>query len=109
MAAAAGSPSEPQHEPAPVEAAAATPASSDQQTTTSETGELLGRVASEISQAFQSSLVQVRQVYSDASACSGRRRWRPTRSCSDSMPSAGQPFELLDEWDLPDFRVTANH
>lgn len=59
MAAAAGSSSEPQHEPAPVDAAAATPTSSDQQTTTSETGELLGRVASEISQAFQSSLVQV--------------------------------------------------
>ncbi|KUF75937.1 hypothetical protein AM587_10004776 [Phytophthora nicotianae] len=60
MAAAAGSPAEPQHEPASEGEAAptATPASSDQQTPP-ETGELLGRVATEISQAFQSSLVQV--------------------------------------------------
>ncbi|KAL4110479.1 hypothetical protein PRIC1_002170 [Phytophthora ramorum] len=59
--AAAGSTAEPQHEPAPVDAASeggeATPAIEEQ--TPPETGELLGRVASEISQAFQSSLVQV--------------------------------------------------
>ncbi|KAF1774432.1 Zinc finger, CCCH-type [Phytophthora cactorum] len=57
MAAAAGSPAEPQHEPASEGevAATATPVSTDQQMPP-ETGELLGRVATEISQAFQSSL-----------------------------------------------------
>ncbi|KAG6966108.1 hypothetical protein JG688_00006934 [Phytophthora aleatoria] len=60
MAAAAGSPAEPQHEPASEGevATTATPVSTDQQMPP-ETGELLGRVATEISQAFQSSLVQV--------------------------------------------------
>ncbi|KAG6586614.1 zinc finger (ccch type) motif-containing protein [Phytophthora cinnamomi] len=64
MAAAAGSPAEPQHEPAPVDAASeegedAVAAQTEQQLTTPDTGELLDRVANEITQAFQSSLVQV--------------------------------------------------
>ncbi|KAE8979370.1 hypothetical protein PR003_g25655 [Phytophthora rubi] len=55
---------EPQHEPAPVDAVseegeAAVAVDTEQQTSTPDTGELLGRVATEISQAFQSSLVQV--------------------------------------------------
>jgi hypothetical protein len=85
MAAAAGSPAEPQHEPAPVdtgaeeEAAAAT----EQQTPpTPETGELLGRVASEISLAFQSSLEQVRSK--SKLLCVQRAR-----------EAGGQPFALL--------------
>ncbi|CEG44547.1 zinc finger (ccch type) motif-containing protein [Plasmopara halstedii] len=66
MTAASDLPVEPQYEPAPADsmsegeaAAAVTLASIEQQTTPPETGELLGRMALEISQAFQSSLVQV--------------------------------------------------
>ncbi|TDH73143.1 hypothetical protein CCR75_004743 [Bremia lactucae] len=54
-------PAEPQHEPAPVDSMLErepAAASLNQQTTPPETGELLGRVATEISLAFQSSLVQ---------------------------------------------------
>lgn len=66
MTTAADLPAEPQYEPAPADsvsegesAAAATLVSIERQTAPPETGELLGRVASEISQAFHSSLAQV--------------------------------------------------
>ncbi|POM70516.1 Hypothetical protein PHPALM_13029, partial [Phytophthora palmivora] len=73
MAAAAGSPAEPQHEPAPVDAASEREqVSTQQQTTPPETGELLGRVATEISQAFQSSIVQVRPHKRDVVSDIGR-------------------------------------
>ncbi|KAI9922400.1 hypothetical protein PsorP6_000555 [Peronosclerospora sorghi] len=65
MAATTGSPAEPQHEPAaPTDGTfdgneAPISIETQQMTPTPETGELLSRVASEISQAFQSSLTQV--------------------------------------------------
>ncbi|KAG7387058.1 hypothetical protein PHYPSEUDO_014712 [Phytophthora pseudosyringae] len=112
MAAAAGSPAEPQHEPAPVDAAsdgeaaatAATPVSADQPSTVPpDTGELLGRVATEISQAFQSSLVQV--SHSATQRPSERHRAGPEPARCRRL----QPFALLAaSGSLPGFRVVSD-
>ncbi|CAH0480329.1 unnamed protein product [Peronospora belbahrii] len=61
MTAASDSSTEPQHEPAPMDATFDAPVSTEQQETTltPRTGELLDRVVTDVSQAFQSSLVQV--------------------------------------------------